>query len=121
MSDAIIGAIVGALSAILGSIISGVLVQIIKSKTAEQQDNRQNLIIGCEDAKKLLFYLVTSQEKIPDDLIMNTKIKLSIYASEDLSRCFDTIIEKMKSQQDYSAQINEFNKLIKKELHIKNK
>lgn len=121
MSDSNVGAIIGALSAILGSIISGVIVQIIKSKTNEQHDNRKNLIMGCEDAKKLLYFIATSPEKVTDDLIINIKIKLSIYASENLSNCFDSIIEKIKMHQDYNNQIIEFNRLIKKELHIKNK
>lgn len=121
MSDAILGAIVGAISAMLGSIISGILVQMIKSKTNEQYDNRQNLIMGCENAKKLLFFITTSPNNVTDDLILSTKIKLSIYASEKLVNCFDTIIKKIKAEEDYQSQIIEFNKLVKEELHIKNK
>jgi gas vesicle protein len=130
MSDVIIGAIVGALAAIIASIVSGVFSQILNSKATERRDNRQNLINACEDAKKLIFFLITSPDKIVDDLIINTRIKLSIFASEELSKCFDDIIHNIKlhlndkdniklHSHEYNDLIVKFTNLIKKELNIK--
>ena len=119
MSDAILGAIVGAASAISGSTIAGILAEILKNILQVKRENRQSLICGCENAKRILFLLKTDPKNLSDELIMETKIKLSIYASPPLIEAFNSITESLALGTLSEKKISEFNNLIKRELKIK--
>ncbi len=119
MSDTILGAIVGAVSAIFGSIIAGILAEFLKNILQVKRENRQSLVCACENAKRILFILKTNSKNLSDELIMETKIKLSIYASPPLIEAFLSITENAAHHEALDEQITNFNNLIKRELKIK--
>lgn len=119
MNDTLIGAIVGASAAILGSIIGGILAEVLKNILHVKRENRNNLLIAYENAKRLIFAMLNKE--CPDDqLIMETKIKMSIFAPKKTNKTFEDVIDNLTktNENDFLKIIDEFNKLIKADLKI---
>ena len=127
MSPTILGAIVGAASAIIGSIVTGIIAEVIKGRLAVKQRNHIELIAGCEDAKRLLFMLLADPTHVDRELVLKTKIRLSMFASDKLVASYDAVIDHIlanaKSGKAMTAEdealIDEFNRLVKIELGVK--
>ena len=125
MSETILGAIVGAAAALLGAIITGIMAELIKSSLDIKNRNREQLLEGCEAAKELLIRILKNPSLVQDELVIKTKVKLSIYAPKEIGAAYDEIINCIyQSIQNKTPligiddKIEKFNELIKKELKI---
>lgn len=119
MSETLIGAIVGAAAAIIGAIVGGLLAESVKDARLIKRINRAHLVKGCEDAKKLIFLMLTDSSQISDELIAQVKIKLSIFASKEIGESFNRILINIRRGTPIEGEVNAFNLLIKKELRVK--
>lgn len=118
MNDTLLGVIVGASAAILSSIIAGIISEILNSHLQIKRENRDMLRVTFENAKKLMFIASNDKVNLTKELIMETKIKMSIYATKKINNKFDMIIENIDKEIEINQLVSEFNAIIKTELKI---